>query len=150
MPQSKYLDGEPNGSISTIAPRFSFFECRLRNLHASFSENSHLSVLFNNAEFLASSMADGFTSLMKTLSIIFNSFATRILRAPIPERQSRKVLGPLKFWINAEYATMEKSLLSFALGLKNAGCIGGAFVSRDSFGTKSLVFPSTNSTIFCI
>src|SRR3990172_11436380 len=150
IPQSRYLDGEPNGSISTIAPRFSRFECKLRNLHASFSENSHLFVLFNIAEFFASSKADGFTSFMKTFSIVFNSFATRILRAPIPERQSRKVLGPLKFCKNVEYATMEKSLPSLALGLKNAGCIGGAFVSSDSFGTRSFVSPSIISTMSCI
>src|SRR3990172_4478992 len=102
IPQSRYLDGEPKGSISTTAPRFSLFECKLRNLHASFSENSHLVMLFSSADFIPRSRALGFTSLTKTFCTASNSFATRRLRAPIPARQSRKVFGPLKFCKNAE------------------------------------------------
>jgi hypothetical protein len=40
---------------------------------------------------------------------------------------------------------MEKSLLTLALGLKKAGSFGGTFSDNDSFGTRSLVLPSTIS-----
>ena len=138
--------GEPKGSISTIAPRVSLLECKLRNLHASFSEKSHFVTLFNFDVLIAISIAFGFTSFTKTLSIDSISFATRMLRAPMPARESRKIFGPLKFCKNVEYAIIEKSLLILARGLKNAGCFGGAFTMSESLGTRSLVFPSTLST----
>ena len=64
---------------------------------------------------------------------IFNSFATRNPLAPIPDRPSKKIFVPSNLFRNAAYAIMEKSLLSFAFGLKNAGFFGGTLSVRDFF-----------------
>ena len=141
IPQSKNSAGEPNGSMSTSAPLFPFLECSLRNTHASFSENSIFFKLFRLAECLAISSAVGFRSLIVTLSI-FNSFATRNPLAPTPVNPSKKIFGPSNFFKNAAYAIIEKSLFVLALGLKNAGFIGGAFSVNDFFGTNIFVLPS--------
>jgi len=65
---------------------------------------------------------------MITLST-FNSFATRNPLAPIPDNPSRKIFGPSKIFKNAPYATIEKSLLNFAFGLKKAGSFGVPYLS---------------------
>src|SRR5574337_1771858 len=82
------------------------------------------------------------TSFTTTFSIDFISFATLMLLAPIPASESKKIFGPLTFLRNAEYAIIEKSLLTLAFGLKNAGSFGGTFSDNDSFGTSNLVVPS--------
>ena len=63
----------------------------------------------------------------------------------MPASESRKIFGPLKFFRNVEYAIIEKSLLILALGLKNAGSLGGELSTSASLGTRSFVFPSTIS-----
>jgi len=78
--------------------------------------------------------ADGFKSFMTTFSTS-NSFATRNPLGPIPDKPSRKIFGPSNFFKNAPYAIMEKSLFSFAFGLKNAGSFGGTTSARDFLGT---------------
>ena len=93
------------------------------------------------AEYSAILRADGFRSFI-TIFSISNSFATRNPLAPIPERPSKKIFGPSNLFKNAAYAIIEKSLLSFAFGLKNAGFFGGTLSVRDFFGTKSFVVPS--------
>ena len=61
-----------------------------------------------------------------------------MLLAPIPASASKKIFGPLKFLRNVEYAMMEKSLLTLALGLKKAGSFGGVFSDNESLGTRRL------------
>jgi hypothetical protein len=43
---------------------------------------------------------------------------------------------------NALYATIERSRLNLAAGLKKAGTLGGTFAVREDFGTTSTVLPS--------
>ena len=85
---------------------------------------------------------------LRSLIIIFstsNSFPTRNPLAPNPERPSKKIFGPWNLLRKAEYAIIEKSLFSFAFGLKNAGSIGGTLSVIDFFGTSNFVLPSTIS-----
>ena len=84
----------------------------------------------------------GFKSLMITCSMIGISFATRNPLAPRPDNPSRNIFGPSKFFKNDEYAMIEKSLFSFAFGLKNAGSFGGTFSFIEPDGTRNFVFPS--------
>lgn len=142
--QSKNWDGEPNGSISTIEPLSPFVEYLLRNLHTSISEYSIFFKSFNRAEYSANFNADGFRSLIITLSIC-NSLATRNPLTPRPDNPSKNIFGPLNFFRNAPYAIIEKSLLTFAFGLKNAGSFGGTLSVNDFFGTIIFVCPSTIS-----
>ena len=144
--QSMYLDGEPNGSISTIDALLFFLECELRNLHVSSSEISKFFKLFIFDEFKAISSAFGFTSLIITFSTPSISFATLNPLAPNPDNPSKKIFGNSKSFQNAEYAIIDISLLNFALGLKNAGSFGGIFSVIEPFGTIIFVLPSTIST----
>jgi len=58
----------------------------------------------------------------------------------------KKIFGPSNFFKNAAYAIIEKSLFVLALGLKNAGFMGGAFSVNDFFGTSIFVLPSIISS----
>ena len=145
--QSRYFDGDPNGSTSTIEPRLFFCECILKNLHVSFSDISKFSNLFKVKDSLARlSPCEliSFNTIFSTLSI---SVATRNALAPTPVNPSRKIFGLSNFFQNAEYAIIEKSLFNFALGLKNAGSVGGTLSVNERFGTLIFVFPSTISII---
>ena len=81
------------GSMSTMDPRFPFFEKLLKKLQTSFSENCIFFKLFNLAEYSAIFNAVGFKSLI-TIFSMSNSLATRNPLAPIPDNPSRKILGP--------------------------------------------------------
>ena len=87
-----YFEGEPNGSTSIIEPLLFFLECKLKNLHVSFSEVLKFSNEFNFDDSLANSNAFGFTSFAIACSTPSISFATRNALAPIPDKPSRKIL----------------------------------------------------------
>ena len=88
------------------------------------------------------------TSLAITFSALDISFATLSDLAPTPVNPSRNILGLSKFFQNAEYAKIEKSLFSLATGLKNTGSFGGTFSLIDFSVTRIFVVPSIISIIF--
>src|SRR3972149_5937283 len=126
--QSRYFVGEPKGSRSIIEPLSFFVEYALKNLQTSFSEVWKFCKLLIAADFSHNFIALGLTSLQITLSVFFISLATLSPLAPSPDKPSRKIFGPWKFF-------------------KKAGSLGGTFSSIDPHGTRILVAPSVISII---